>query len=60
MKAVPDRMLNLRWLKRPAIDEYRVRWDGDTRQWVLHWSTHGDLVGAQYRQRGSVFTLPRG
>jgi len=61
MKAVPERLLALRWLKRDAIDRYQVRWDADTRQWVLPlWDTRGTLLGAQYRQKGSVFTLPEG
>lgn len=61
MKPVPSKLLALRWLKRDAIDQYQVRWDGDTKQWVLPlWDTRGSLVGAQYRQKGSVFTLPEG
>jgi hypothetical protein len=61
LKPIPDKLLALRWLKRDAIDQYRVRWDADTRQWVLPlWDTRGELLGAQYRQKGSVFTLPAG
>lgn len=61
MKAVPSKLLALRWLKREAIDVYQVRWDSDTRQWVLPlWDTRGSLLGAQYRQKGSVYTLPEG
>jgi hypothetical protein len=58
---VPERMLGLRWLKRPAIDQYQVRWMRDTKQWLLPLrGIDGTLIGAQYRQKGSVFTLPTG
>ena len=58
---VPAKLLELRWLIRSAIDRYRVRWNRDTRQWVLPiWDTRGTLIGAQYRQSGSVLTLPAG
>ena len=59
MKDVPRRLLESRWLKRPAIDRYGVRWNAETRQWVLPLrSPGGQLLGAQYRQTGSVLTLP--
>ena len=35
LKSVPERLLKLRKLKRWAIDRYEVRWNHDTRQWVL-------------------------
>lgn len=58
---VPDRMLNLRWLQRWAIDAYQVRWDRDTKQTVMPVrSPRGEILGAQYRQKGSVYTLPEG
>jgi hypothetical protein len=58
---VPDRLLASRMLQREAVDTYRVRWDGDTKQWVLPlWDTRGELLGAQYRQKGAVYTLPTG
>jgi hypothetical protein len=58
---VPDRMLASRWLERWAIDAYTVRWNGDTKQWVMPLRTpSGELLGAQYRQKGAVFTLPEG
>jgi DNA primase len=58
---VPRRLLELRWLARSAIDRYQVRWNGDTRQWVLPIrSPRGELLGAQYKQVGSVLTLPAG
>lgn len=61
LRDVPDRMLNSRWLQRWAIDQYQVRWDGDTKQWVLPmWHPSGPLMGAQYRQKGAVYTLPEG
>lgn len=61
MADVPQRLLELRWLVRSAIDAYRVRWNRDTRQWVLPlWDTRGTLMGAQFRQAGSVLTLPPG
>ena len=58
---VPERLLQLRYLLRSAVDRYQVRWNRDTRQWVLPLrSSRGDLLGAQYRQSGSVLTLPAG
>lgn len=58
---VPDRLLGFRHLVRSAVDTYEVRWDRDTRRWVLPLrSPEGDLLGAQYRQKGSVLTLPEG
>lgn len=58
---VPDRLLQLRWLVRNAIDRYEVRWNPGTRQWVLPLrALDGSLLGAQYRQVGSVLTLPPG
>lgn len=61
LRDVPDRLLESRWLQRWAVDEYQVRWDGDTKQWVLPVRRPtGSLMGAQYRQKGAVFTLPEG
>ena len=58
---VPRRLLELRWLARSAVDRYQVRWNADTRQWILPIrNPRGDLLGAQYRQQGSVLTLPAG
>jgi DNA primase len=58
---VPRRLLELRYLIRSAIDRYRVRWNRDTRQWVMPlWDAQGNLLGAQYRQSGSVLTMPPG
>jgi hypothetical protein len=61
MVDVPERLLAFRQLQRAAIDRYEVRWDRDTKQWVLPLrSAEGALLGAQYRQKGSVLTLPEG
>ena len=58
---VPERMLSFRHLRRSAVDFYEVRWDTDTKRWVLPLrSVAGELLGAQYRQKGSVYTLPEG
>lgn len=58
---VPERLLTMRYLRRAAIDRYQVRWDQEFRQWVLPLrGIDGALLGAQYRQKGSVFTLPEG
>jgi len=58
---VPERLLQLRYLLRSAVDRYQVRWNPDTRQWVLPIrDSRGTLMGAQYRQAGSVLTLPKG
>jgi DNA primase len=61
MGDVPGKLLSFRHLQREAVDAYEVRWDADTHRWVLPLrSTAGDLLGAQYRQKGSVYTLPEG
>jgi len=58
---VPERLVAFRHLQRVAIDAYEVRWTGKTRQWVLPLrSPEGLLLGAQYRQKGNVVTLPDG
>ena len=57
----PRRLLEFRQLRLEAIAMYQVRWNPDTRQWVLPLrSPGGELLGAQYRQKGSVLTLPEG
>ena len=61
MVPVPDNLLAFRRLQRTAIDQYEVRWFRQNRQWVLPLrSIDGDLLGAQYRQKGNVVTLPEG
>ena len=61
MQDVPEKLLEFRWLHREAIDRYQVRWNPTTKQWVLPLrDAGGTLQGAQYRQRGSVLTLPEG
>lgn len=58
---VPQKLLEMRWLRREAISAYQVRWNRDTRQWILPIrDPAGNLLGAQYRQQGSVLTLPAG
>lgn len=58
---VPQRLLDFRHLMRSAIDAYEVRWSAETRQWVMPLrDPFGSLIGAQYRQKGSVLTLPDG
>ena len=59
--AVPDNLIGFRHLQRAAIDMYEVRWYKENRQWVLPLrSIEGALIGAQYRQKGNVVTLPEG
>lgn len=58
---VPQRLLDFRCLQRAAIDAYEVRWSRDSHQWVMPLrSPEGALLGAQYRQKGNVVTLPAG
>ena len=58
---VPQRLLDLKMLKRPAIDSYEVRWDSEFKTWVLPLrDPHGSLLGAQYRKKGFVRTDPEG
>ena len=59
LRDVPQRFLERRRLKREAIDAYQVRYSADTKQVVMPIrSATGELLGAQYRQVGSVLTLP--
>lgn len=61
MVDLPFKLMALRYLKQAALAAYRVRWDPETRQTVLPlWDTRGHLLGAQYRQKGAVYTLPEG
>lgn len=61
LKAPPRRLVEFRQLRQEAIATYEVRWNTDTKQWVLPIrSSVGQLLGAQYRQKGSFFTLPAG
>jgi DNA primase len=61
LKRVPPKLLALRRLAPEACDYYQVRWDGERKQWVLPIrDADGRLLGAQYRQKGSVQTLPAG
>ena len=57
----PARLVEFRKLQVRSDTSYEVRWNRDTRQWVLPIrSPTGHLLGAQYRQKGSVVTLPSG
>lgn len=61
MRDVPEALLKLRRLRRPAIDRYGVRWDPNTKHWILPIrSPGGELLGAQYRRKGYVLTQPEG
>lgn len=61
MRDVPEKLLALRKLRRPAIDRYGVRWDPNTKHWILPIrSPAGELLGAQYRRKGYVLTQPEG
>ena len=61
MADVPDRLLALRHLQRAAVDAYGVRWELERRCWVLPIrEPSGALLGAQYRQKGNVYTDPEG
>jgi DNA primase len=58
---VSDKLLQLRHLLRHAIDFFQVRYDRETREWVLPIrSPAGLLWGAQYRRVGAVMTRPTG
>lgn len=59
---VPAKLLALRRLARHAVDAYQVRWQPDTKVWVLPLRdpSSGELLGAQLRKVGSVLTQPKG
>jgi len=58
---VPERLLLLRHLRREAVDVYGVRWELERKCWVLPIrEPSGALMGAQYRQKGNVYTDPEG
>ena len=58
---VPDRLLETRYLDPCSARAYDLRWDPKDRVWVLpiH-DEDGNVVGAQYKQVGSVLTGPTG
>jgi len=61
LAAVPDKLLALRQLCRSAVDFFQIRYDRDTREWVLPIRSPGGILwGAQYRRVGSVLTRPTG
>lgn len=61
MKDVPQRLVDFRRLQRKAVDEYGVRWDPERKSWVLPIRTGtGELIGAQFRQKGNELNLPEG
>ena len=59
---VPQKMLDGRRLLRGAIDAFQVRWNPDSKVWVLplRKPADGTLMGAQLRRVGSVLTQPTG
>lgn len=59
---VPAKLLTFKRLARQAIDAYQVRWQPDTKVWVLPLRSpaSGELLGAQLRKVGSVLTQPKG
>ena len=61
LASVPQRLRDLRGLCPDALEAYEVKWDKEFKQWVLPLrNQQGTLLGAQYRQKGDVFTLPMG
>jgi hypothetical protein len=60
-RPMPQRYLDFKHLHREACDRYEVRFDSEGKRWVLPLrSPKGELLGAQYRQKGFVRTLPKG
>jgi len=58
---VPERLLELRHLKRSAVDAFGIRWDRDRKAWVLPMRTpDGTLMGWQCRQKGTFLNHPEG
>lgn len=58
---VPDVLLSRRHLHRSSVDYFEVRWDRTRRVWVIPIrSPDGELMGFQYRQRGTVLNDPPG
>ena len=58
MHDVPENLMVFRHLTRMAIDAYETRWYRQGRQWVMPLrSTDGELIGAQFRQKGNFVTL---
>jgi hypothetical protein len=59
---VPTKLLAFKRLVRQAVDAYQVRWQPDTKVWVLPLRDpgSGSLLGAQLRKVGSVLTQPAG
>ena len=59
---VPQKLLDFRRLLRQAVDAYQVRWNPDSRVWVLPLRDPytGSLMGAQLRRVNSVLTQPAG
>lgn len=58
---VPENLLEMRHISTDAAAFYDLKWDPKDRTWVLPICDEaGTVVGAQYRQVGSVITQPTG
>lgn len=56
---IPEKLMELRRLKRDALDKYEVRWDKEGKTWVLPIrSSVGTLMGYQFRQKGGFINYP--
>jgi DNA primase len=58
---ISDRLLERRHLLRSSVDAFGVRWDPVAKTWVIPIrSPEGDLMGFQFRQKGTVINHPTG
>lgn len=58
---VSDRLLERRHLLRTSVDHFGVRWDSVAKTWVIPIRTpEGELMGFQFRQKGTVINHPTG
>lgn len=58
---VPSKLLDRRNLSRESVDKFGIRWDSAVKAWVIPIRTpEGELMGFQFRQKGTVINHPAG
>lgn len=58
---VPSRLLARRNVSRESIDRFEVKWDSESKAWVIPIrGKTGELMGFQFRQKGTVINHPPG
>jgi DNA primase len=58
---MPQPLLDIKRLLRQSVDAFGIKWDPTRKMWVIPIrSPSGDLMGYQFRRKGSVLNHPKG